>query len=195
MHLVMLFGPPAVGKMTVGREIARLTPYRLFHNHATIEPLLGVFDFGTPSFDRLKNEFRTRVIEEAVAQGLPGLVFTVVWALDSAADATVVEQIIAPVVDAGHPVDFVELWSSQETRLGREGTPLRLEHKATKRDVAWAKDSLRDWDGRHRLSTGPDQPFPFAGRYPHLRVDNDDLDPAEAAEQVVVGLGLPRSSA
>ncbi|WP_148612177.1 AAA family ATPase [Nocardioides rubriscoriae] len=195
MHLVMLFGPPAVGKMTVGREIARLTSYRLFHNHATIEPLLGVFDFGTPPFDRLKNEFRTRVFQEAVAHGLPGLVFTVVWALDDASDSEIVEQMIAPVVDAGHPVDFVELWSSQETRLAREGTPLRLEHKASKRDVAWARGSLREWDGRHRLSTGPDQPFPFAGRYPHLRVDNDDLSPADAAEQVVAGLGLPRSSA
>jgi len=33
MHLVMLFGPPAAGKMTVGAEIARPTGYKLFHTH------------------------------------------------------------------------------------------------------------------------------------------------------------------
>jgi hypothetical protein len=192
MHLVILFGPPSVGKMTVGREIARLTPYRLFHNHATIEPLLEVFDWGTPPFETLRAEFRTRVFEEAVAYDLPGLVFTFVWGLDVAEDTAYVERLVAPVVEAGHPVDFVELWSSQETRLGREGTPLRLQHKASKRDVEWARGHLVESDDAHRLSTGPDQPFPLAGRYPHLRVDNDGLSPTDAAAAIVDGLGLPR---
>ena len=47
MHLVCVIGPPAVGKMTVGRAVCELTGFRLFHNHMSIEPLLGVFDFGT----------------------------------------------------------------------------------------------------------------------------------------------------
>ena len=192
MHLVLLFGPPAVGKMTVGREVARLTPYRLFHNHATIEPLLGVFDWGTPSFERLREGLRTRVFEEAVASGLPGLVFTFVWALDDAGDTAYVERLLDPVVTAGGRVDFVELWSSQATRLTREGTPLRLSAKASKRDVAWARDHLRESDERHVLSTGPDQPFPLAGRFDHHRLDNDALDAVAAAERVVTLLDLPR---
>jgi adenylate kinase family enzyme len=32
MHLVVIFGPPAVGKMTVGHELTKLTGYKLFHN-------------------------------------------------------------------------------------------------------------------------------------------------------------------
>lgn len=191
----MLFGPPAAGKMTVGREVARLTPYRLLHNHATIEPLLSVFDWGMPAFDRLKDEFRTRIVEEAVASDLPGLVLTFAWALDLAEDTAVVEQMMAPVVGAGQPVDFVELWSSQETRLSREGTPLRLEHKASKRDVEWSRGNLLEWDATYRLSTGPDQAFPFEARYPHLRVDNDRLSASETAERIVAELALPRSSA
>jgi hypothetical protein len=31
--LVIVFGPPAVGKMTVGLELERLTGFRLFHRH------------------------------------------------------------------------------------------------------------------------------------------------------------------
>ena len=46
--IVVIFGPPAVGKMTVGREVARLTGYKLFHNHMTVEPVLEVFEFGSP---------------------------------------------------------------------------------------------------------------------------------------------------
>jgi len=33
--LIILFGPPAVGKMTVGKELADLTGLKLFHNHMT----------------------------------------------------------------------------------------------------------------------------------------------------------------
>ena len=46
--LVVLFGPPAVGKMTVGRELERLTGLPLFHNHMTIELVVPFFDFDTP---------------------------------------------------------------------------------------------------------------------------------------------------
>lgn len=41
MELIIVFGPPAVGKMTVGREICGLTGYKLFHNHLTVEPIVG----------------------------------------------------------------------------------------------------------------------------------------------------------
>ena len=67
MHFVFVFGPPAVGKMTVGRALAARTGYKLLHNHMTVEPVLEIFEFGSPPFGRLVNEFRRRVIEEALA--------------------------------------------------------------------------------------------------------------------------------
>ena len=48
VHLVMMFGPPAVGKMAVGRELSTLTGYPLFHNHMSIEPILDVFPWAHP---------------------------------------------------------------------------------------------------------------------------------------------------
>ena len=49
-ELLLIIGPPAVGKMTVGRAVCARTDFRLFHNHHTIEPLLEIFGFGTPPF-------------------------------------------------------------------------------------------------------------------------------------------------
>ena len=40
MKLVLLIGNSAVGKMTVGQELAKITGLRLFHNHMMIEPVL-----------------------------------------------------------------------------------------------------------------------------------------------------------
>jgi shikimate kinase len=55
MKLVILFGPPAVGKMTVGQELANLTGFRLFHNHMTIELTLNFFAFNTKEFAHLNS--------------------------------------------------------------------------------------------------------------------------------------------
>ena len=38
-----MFGPPAVGKMTVARAVCATSDFRLFHNHHTIEPLHETF--------------------------------------------------------------------------------------------------------------------------------------------------------
>jgi len=86
MRLLVIFGPPAVGKMTVGREIARRSDFRLFHNHTLIEPLLEVFEYGTPPFNRLLSEWRVRVVEEAAMSGID-LLFTFVWGLELQDDA------------------------------------------------------------------------------------------------------------
>src|SRR5215208_7559560 len=95
--LLLLFGPPAVGKMTVGRAIAEASGFRLLHNHATIEPVLEVFDYGTLSFHRLLEDFRLRLLDE-VAAADTDLVFTCVWALDVLHDTEAVRRYIEPFV-------------------------------------------------------------------------------------------------
>jgi shikimate kinase len=70
MDLLFVVGPPAVGKMTVGKEIADRTGLRLFHNHMMIEPVLHFFDYEDPAFGRLVEEFRIRIFEEVAASDL-----------------------------------------------------------------------------------------------------------------------------
>jgi hypothetical protein len=182
----MMFGPSAVGKMAVGRELRALTGYPLFHNHMSIEPVLDVFPWGSPSFVRLTSELRRRVIEEAVVAGLPGLIFTYVWALDDPADRTYVDWLTGPVRAAGGRLDFVELYADQETRLAREGTELRLQHKRSKGDLEASRQRLLDADAAHQLSTSDDFCYPDL----HLRVDNTRLTPEQAAGHIAAQLGL-----
>jgi len=140
MDLLVIFGPPAVGKMTVGREVARLTGYKVFHNHMTVEPVLELFEFGSPPFVRLVSEFRTRVIEEAAESHLPGLVFTFVWALDDPGDKELVDGYVEIVESRGGTVRFVELYAPQEERLARNATtPGRpREQRLGRSSPAWA---------------------------------------------------------
>ena len=44
MKLVLIVGSGAVGKMTVGQELMKITGLRLFHNHMMIEPVIEIFN-------------------------------------------------------------------------------------------------------------------------------------------------------
>lgn len=44
MKFILIFGPQAVGKMTVGQELAKLTDLKIFHNHMTIDLVSPFFD-------------------------------------------------------------------------------------------------------------------------------------------------------
>jgi hypothetical protein len=187
MTLLLVFGPPAVGKMTVGRAIADAGGFRLFHNHHVIEPLLDVFEFESPQFQTLLGEFRQRVLEEAAAADVD-LVFTLVWALDLDKDAEAIRHHLAPFVEAGRRVALVELCADLDTRLARNRTPYRLAEKKSKRDLAWSDDNVRDLE-RWQMNTGVPSPGDevIAG-LPHLRIDNTDLSPEDVAAQVLTWL-------
>ena len=49
-RFLILWGPPSVGKMTIGQALSEQTGLKLFHNHMTIEPLLPIFEFHDPVF-------------------------------------------------------------------------------------------------------------------------------------------------
>ena len=193
MHLICLTGPPAVGKMTVGRAVCDLTRFRLFHNHMSIEPLLGVYDFGTPSFMRINAMIRREVIAESVVADLPGLVFTFAINLDHPADLAQLHEMVEPVERAGGPVDVVELYAPQDVRLAREGGADRMDHKRSKRDVEWARSHVVDLESRARFNTDPARDGErLLPAHRHLRLDNDHGDARATAERVVTALGLPR---
>ena len=194
MHLVCIFGPPAVGKMTVGHELARLTGFRLFHNHMTVDPVLDIFPFGSPPFTRLVDEFRRRIIEEAVAADLPGLDFTFVWGLESAGDRDTIASYVDIVERGGGRVSFVELAAPLEERLVRNVTEFRLDQKRSKRDVEFSRQNLVDLDAAWVMNTGgaPTEADGLLAGREHLRVDNTDLPAAVVARLVAESWGLAR---
>jgi hypothetical protein len=188
MRLLLIIGPPAVGKMTVGRAVADRSTYRLFHNHHTIELLLDVFDYGTQPFNTLNGEFRRRVVEEAAASGTD-LIFSFVWEMDLEEDADFVRRLVAPYADAD--IRVVELVSDLDTRLERNRTEHRLAEKKSKRNLQWSEDNVRGMEERWRMvsDTGADGPGErLLAQWPHLVIDNTDLEPGAVAERILTWL-------
>ena len=191
MTLVIIFGPPAVGKMTVGMELERLTGMRLFHNHMTVDPVLQFFPFGSPPFKRLIAEFRRRIFEEVAASDLPGLIFTYVWALDDPRDKAHIDGLVEIFEARGSEVCYVELEATQAERLVRNETPLRLAEKKPKRDLANSRAHLLDADQRYQLNTRGS--FFYTER--HLKIDNTALTPFAVAQHIIRHFALPSRAA
>jgi hypothetical protein len=186
--LVLIVGPPAVGKMTVGHELAARTGLRLFHNHHTIDLVLRFFEFGSPPFTRLVSEFRRRILEEVAASDLPGLIFTYVWAFDQPTDSASVERFAEIFRTRGGRVLFVELEATQAERLRRNETEFRLAEKPSKRDLEASRRRLLENDAQYRLNSASE----FDGRDDYLRIDTTALSAAETAELIIDRFGMTR---
>jgi chloramphenicol 3-O-phosphotransferase len=111
MKLVFLHGAPAVGKLTVARELARLTGFRLFHNHLTVDLVSSLFSFGSEPFVLLREQIWLAAFAEAARNNV-SLIFTF------NPERTVRERFIQDALDvvglAGGEVVFVELTCTEE---------------------------------------------------------------------------------
>ena len=87
--MLFLYGPPAVGKLTVARLVAERMGFRVLHNHLTIDAVAPVLDFGTDAFWGVVGRLR-RDLVSAAAEGTD-LVY-------AAAD-----RIVAQLGSAGRP--------------------------------------------------------------------------------------------
>ena len=127
MKLIFLYGLPATGKLTVARELAAMTGYKLFHNHLTVDLLLSVFDFGSPGFVALREQIWLSVFDQAGLSQLAGLIFT--FAPEPTVRPGFPKMVLAAVEKGGGEVDFVELVCPHGELRRRLGSPSRLEHR------------------------------------------------------------------
>jgi len=185
--LIIIFGPPAVGKMTVGVELSTLTGLKLFHNHMTIDLVLNFFDWNSKQF-KLSNEFRNRIFEEVASSHLNGLIFTYVWALDDPKDKEYIDSICEIFENNGAQSYFVELCADQSVRLQRNESEFRLSQKKPKRDIKASRSLLLQNDDEHVLNTTG--PFYYEDRF--LKIDNTNISAIQTAQKIVDTFQLPK---
>lgn len=173
MKLVLIIGSGAVGKMTVGQELMKITGLRLFHNHMMIEPVLDIFG----SFNgRVIQRLRDIVFEEFINCDLEGMIFTYMWAFDMPSD----REYLISVAERFDEVYCVELIADQSVRLARNETENRLRNKASKRDLEASNQRVLNEDKKHRLVSESGE-ITFEN---YMRIDNTSLSPDVVAKMI-----------
>ena len=177
MDLMIIIGSGAVGKMTIGQELTKITDFKLFHNHMIIEPLLEIFGgFQGSLIEKIRND----IFDEFIKTEYQGLIFTYMMAFDLPSNWEYIRNLSAKFEATGGTVYYVELVADQEVRLRRNRTDNRLKNKPSKRNLNISDDRLIYEDKHYRLES-------FEGEIPfdnYIRIDNTFLEPSVVASLV-----------
>ena len=79
MKVVVIYGPPAVGKLTVGKILQKRIGYKLLHNHLTYDLARSIFD-DMDTLSEVNMNLRLYMIKEAAIRATEGLILTYVYA-------------------------------------------------------------------------------------------------------------------
>lgn len=175
MNLVIIVGAQAVGKMTVGEELSKITDLKLFHNHMSIELGLKLDAWGTPLFQDINGGIRKLVMDSFIKHK-KDLIFTFTWAFDMESDWTYMEEIRQQFKD--YKIHYVELVSDLEERVKRNSTEKRLKEKPSKRNIEWSKNELLKTMEKHRLVSN-DNEIKYEN---YIKIDNTHRSPQEVAK-------------
>jgi len=177
MKLLFIFGSLAVGKMTTGQELAKITDLKLFHNHMSIDFIMEIFDeFNWDVICKLR-EF---IFEEFSKSEKYGLIFTYSMGFNKQSEWDNVNRICDIFNKASAEIYFVELMASQEVRLQRNITENRLLHKPSKRDIEKSNQDLINFDIKYRCVSNEGE-IKFNN---YMKIDNTDLSPETVAKMI-----------
>lgn len=171
MKLVTLYGAPGVGKLTTARALAEQAGFKLFHNHLTFNLVRSLFEFPSRPFGKLAEQIRLSAFEAAADAGLPGVIFTLVYAAPD--DDAFLQRMIDAVERRGGEVMFVRLQCDVATHEQRVHSPERERYGK----IVDAR-SLREAMTRWNLSS----PIPMRES---LEIDNSSLSAEAVARRIV----------
>jgi len=180
MKFILITGPQAVGKMTVGQELIKITDLKLFHNHMTIEIVTKIFDYSKESFRKLRESFRIQIFEEFAKSDQEGMIFTTTWDFDDKEEWDRIYSYIEIFKKYNAEIYIVELEADLEERLKRNKTENRLVNKASKRDLEWSEKDLLKSVKKHRLNSRENE----IKEYNYLRINNTNISAKDTAQLI-----------
>lgn len=127
MKLIFIYGPPASGKTTVGREIAKRTGFSFFFNHATIPAARAVFPHRhDPRYEQAYSDLLKALRYDgikAAAETDTDIIFTLAYS--GAVDDEFVASLVTLVEGRGGQVHFIQLSAPDDTLFERVSRPDR----------------------------------------------------------------------
>ena len=177
---IQIIGPQAVGKMTVGQELAKITGYKLLYNHRTIEMVRLIFDYDKEVYRKMNSIIRYDIFKEFSKSNEKGIIFT--GCFDFGDNFKKEKEETDKWMSLFEESYTVELETTLEERLRRNKTSNRLEYKASKRDLEWSEKDLLKSIEKHRLNSKPGEGEKIFKNY--LKIDNTNITAVDTAKMI-----------
>ncbi len=169
MKLIWIYGPPAAGKLTVAKELSKLTGYKIFDNHQTVDVLAEYLDVYQDSFWDLNVKIKGLIIDDIVKEGrFEGMIVTNAFAgKDKSRN---LENFLKHF--STNDICFVRLVASKDILIKRVTNSSRKGHKIKDRELL---EKLMTKINYYRDIPGTDT----------FVIDNTNLSPKDQAEMIV----------
>lgn len=188
MSLIVIIGPQAVGKMTVGKELEKRIDGKLLFNHQTIDLYADFLGFTRETF-KLSDVTRINLFESFVKNPetnvTKSIIFTVLINFDSPDDVDFLQRISSIFINAKQEVYFVGLSADIETKLTRNTHEERLKAKPSKRNIEFSRNELITSVENYRLDSTIEELNRLFPQVSSMTVDNSDLSPVEVADRII----------
>ena len=178
MKFIIITGPQAVGKMTVGQKLVKITNLKLLHNHMTIEILTKIFDYSRNSFRKLNEEFRIQIFKEFAKSNEEGIIFTTTWDFDDKEEWNRIYNYIQIFKENNAQIYIVELEAKLKERLKRNKMENRLLNKPSKRNLEWSEKDLLKSVEKYRFNSKENE----IKEKNYIRIDNTNINAKDTAE-------------
>ena len=176
---IQIIGPQAVGKMTVGQELSKITGYKLLYNHMTIEMVRLIFDYDKKVFRKMNSIIRYEIFKEFSKSNEKGIIFTGCFDFENDFKEEIEET--EKWMSLFDETYTIELETTLEERLRRNKTANRLEHKASKRDLEWSENDIRSLK-KHRLNSKPGEGEKVFENF--YKIDNTNISAEDVAKMI-----------
>ena len=126
MKLIFIYGPPAVGKLTVAEKLSDLTGIPLFHNHLSRDIVKDIYGDELMQHYDLVDTIRFDVLEYCAEQNTD-LIFTFVYG--GPEDDAKIKEYISRLEQKGAQLHFVELTADPKDLVDRVDNDSRTRFK------------------------------------------------------------------
>ena len=178
--LVVIIGPQAVGKMTIGEKLKEKIGYTIMTNHDSIEIAIKIFSSNKDAKLKLKSKIREDVFNICLENNI-SIIFTFVVDFNTNDDILYLNELKNKFEKTGGHFYLIELEADLQTRLERNKTPHRLECKPSKRNMEWSDKELIESMDIYRMNSIKDE-IKFEN---YIKINNTNLSPNAVCDIII----------